>query len=123
MVDRDNRGRLEKLVWAIRWLAAEPDAALAVVDDPRIVPDEIALDLEHWLEVARDHDLIDGPALDLLTEIDETFSKMSGQDNADLWTPAAVMSSVDWSVQRQRARVVLTLKGEARTDADLRYRV
>jgi len=39
--------RYERLVWALRWLAAEPEAALSA--EPRDDPDEIALSLEDVL--------------------------------------------------------------------------
>lgn len=123
MDDGQNHARYEMLVWTVRWLAAEPAAALSVVEDPRIVPDEIAEDLDHWLEVTRGYGLVEGPALELLTQIDETFSRMSGQENAHHWTPAAVASSPEWAEQRDRARTVLALLGQGRADDDLRGRV
>jgi hypothetical protein len=117
--DGQNPDRFDKLVWAIRWLAAEPAAALAVVDDPRIVPDEIALDLDWWLDVAVGHGLVKSPALEILTEIDETFTRMSGPENARHWTPEAVTSSKEWADQRDRARNALGLLGRDRADNDL----
>jgi hypothetical protein len=44
-----NEWRRQELLWSVRWLAADPKAALAAV--PGVVTaDEIALDLEHWTE-------------------------------------------------------------------------
>jgi hypothetical protein len=121
--DGEKEGIVERLVWTVRWLAAEPNAALNVVDDPRIVPAEIANDLDTWLEVASEHGLVEGRAHDVLTQIDETFSLMSGEENAHHWTPEAVRSSREWAEQRERARTVLALLGQERADGDLRGRV
>lgn len=111
------------MVWAIRWLAADPEAALTAVDDERIVPDEIAEDLDHWLEVCRGWNLIDEPTLAILDAIDQAFSEMSGLSNAENWTPEAVRTSEMWLQQRMRARDALTQMGEARADERLRGQV
>lgn len=72
MDDGLNAWRWQELLWTLRWLAADADAALAVVPDV-CVPDEIALDMDHWTQVARDWDLVSGPVLALLQEIDQEF--------------------------------------------------
>ena len=62
MDDPLNPWRRQELVWSLRWLAAEPEAALAAV--PGVcVPDEIALDIDHWFEVARDWSLLEDTTL------------------------------------------------------------
>jgi hypothetical protein len=84
-----------------------------------VVPDEIALDFAHWLEVARGYRLVDDAAVPLLMAIDENFIAMSGEENADEWTPEAVIASPRWTSQRR----ALNLLGEARADEDLRGHV
>jgi hypothetical protein len=123
MDDGHNASRRGRLIWSIRWLAADPEATLGAVEDPRTVPDEIAEDFDHWLEVCRHWDLIDDPVLDILETIDQTFQDMSGIHHADQWTPEALTTSEAWAVQRTRAREALTMLGEERADEDLRGHV
>lgn len=123
MSDRPDAAVFERLLWAVRWLAAEPAAAMAAVELPWIVPDEIALDFGDWLEVVRSQGPLDGPLDELLSQIDEHFSLMSEPGNGHHWTPEAVTSSKEWADQRERARDVLALLGEERADDDLRGRV
>jgi hypothetical protein len=118
MDDSQNPWRREELVWSLRWLAAEPEAALAAV--PGVVTaDEIALDIGHWLEVARDWDLLEAPVLGLVTEIDTQFRAMSEPGNADKWTDQALAASAEWATQRERARTALALLGESRADGEI----
>lgn len=93
--------------------------ALRVATDPRIVPDEIAVDLHDWIEVLRPYELLDRQALDVLTEIDDQFDVMSGEEKAHLRTPDAFASNLEWRAQRERARTVLQLLGESRADDEL----
>lgn len=60
--DGQNEGRRRQLIWTLRWLAADPEAAITAVDGV-VIADEIALDLNHWYEVAHDWRLLD-PAVD-----------------------------------------------------------
>jgi len=118
MDDPLNPWRRQELVWSLRWLAAEPEAALAAV--PGVcVPDEIALDIDHWFEVARDWSLLEDTTLSLVADIDRQFSAMSEPGNEDKWTDEALMTSAEWALQRERARTALAALGEPRADADL----
>jgi hypothetical protein len=110
--------RRQELVWSLRWLAAEPEAAIGAVPDV-VTADEIALDIEHGLEVARDSGLLDDPALSLIIEIDRQFDAMSEPGNGEMWTDQAIATSSEWAAQRERARAALTALGESRADADL----
>jgi hypothetical protein len=65
--DALNGWRRQEVLWSLRWLAAEPEAALAAV--PGVVTaDEIALDIEHWLESGREWNLLDEPVLRMVVE-------------------------------------------------------
>lgn len=113
--------RREELVWALRWLAADPEAALAVGREiPICTADEIALDINESYEVAREWGLLEAPVAALLEEIDRDFEAMSGQEHAELWTDEALATSPEWQKQRDRARRALALMGEARADAELK---
>jgi hypothetical protein len=118
MDDPLNAWRRQELLWSLRWLAAAPEAALAAI--PGVVAaDEIALDIDHWLEVARDWNLLDEPVLSLVVEIDRQFDAMSEPGNEDTWTDQAIRTSPEWATQRERAREALAALGESRADADL----
>ena len=118
MDDPLNAWRRQELLWSLRWLAAEPEAALAAV--PGIsTADEIALDIGDWLELARQWNLLDERVLGLVAEIDLQFDAMSKPGNEDQWTDQALRTSAEWAMQRERARTVLTALGESRADADL----
>lgn len=98
-----NEWRRQQLLWSVRWIAADPEAALAAV--PGVVTaDEIALDLDHWTMMARDWALVDGPALAMLDKIDREFASMSDSDRPELWDDAALGTAPEWLAQRARAR-------------------
>ena len=127
LVQRDatatnDRWRYEDLVWALRWLAADAEAALTALPDPRLVPDEIALTLEDAL-LTVDRSTIIADAWQVIDEIDRRFDAMSGQEHAHLWTPEAVRRDRDWAEQRALARQALALLGDERADQSLRGRV
>ena len=95
----------QELLWSVRWLAADPEAALAAA--PGVVTtDEIALDLDHWSMMARDWALLDGPSLALLDEIGREFASMSDPDRPELWEDVALGSL--FSGERQIDRTAIT---------------
>ena len=112
-----NGWRRQELVWALRWLAADPEAAIAAYDGI-IVADEIALDLNHWYEVSREWGLLDEPTAEALRVIDDTFDAMSDV-GPHLWTDDAICNSAEWAAQRERARAALVRLGEPRADLDI----
>ena len=109
--------RRQELIWILRWLAAEPDAAIAAVDDI-VTADEIALDLDDWSEGTRDRPLIDETTASMLQVINDEFTAMTNGD-ASLWTDDAIRQSPEWAKQRERARATLVHLGESRADAEL----
>ena len=112
-----NAGRLEELYWALRWLAAEPEAAVTAFDGV-VTADEIALDLNHWYEVARGWGLLDDETSAALRAIDEQFSVMS-DGPAELWTDDAIRHAPEWAAQRKRARALLNDLGVPRADNEI----
>lgn len=118
--DGSNWWRFRELLWTLRWLAAEPDAAIAAAPKYCVV-DEIATDIEHWMMVARGWDLVDPSVLARIEEIDREFAAMFEAN----WTDnhrdedRVLLSSPAWARQRDRAREVLALMGEERADSEL----
>ena len=110
-----NGWRREELIWALRWLAADPDAAIAAV--PNVcTADEIALDIDHWFEVATGWGLIEPDASAAIAKIDDGFKAMTDRDDPALWTDEAVSSSTEWATQRVTARDALAALGAERMD-------
>lgn len=112
-----NPWRRQELIWALRWLAADPEAAIAAYDGV-VTADEIALDLNHWYEMIRAWGLLDDPTAEELKAIVETFDAMNDV-GPDLWTDEAIRSSIEWAEQRERARAALVRLGESRADVDI----
>ncbi len=107
--------RRGELAWALRWLAAEPHATIAA--HPNVcTADEIALDINHWLE-ATASDPMDLGARQELAAIDSAFQAMTDRDDPSLWTDDAILTSPEWASQRSRARNALVALGENRDDA------
>lgn len=113
-----------RLVWVLRWIAAEPDAALGALrfsaDGPIEVPaDEIALSLEDvWLPI-KENELLDAEIRSRVEEIDDLFASISGHTQSDHWTYEAVTSDPVWQAAREKARDLLAFLGESRDDEHL----
>jgi hypothetical protein len=75
-----------------------------------VLTDEIALDFDHAFRMAEalvaDGQLAHGVMADL-REIDGILSRMSGDENADLWTRDALCTDEGWALARRVARRVL----------------
>jgi hypothetical protein len=125
----DARSARERLIWALRWIAADPELALRAMDgafmnapardNSGYVPDELALTLEDALRVARSMEILTPELEEAVGEMDRVFDSISGAENAEHWTPEAVRTSRVWAEQRDRARKALALMGEPRADHDL----
>ncbi len=117
--ERANAWIADELLWTLRRLAAEPEQAFAGYLDRRLLPDELANDLDQWITVAASNGLLSPEPLAALRGIDHRFAQMSGTEHAKLWTPEAFVSHPFWAAQRERARAVLTLLGKQRRDDEL----
>jgi hypothetical protein len=115
--DGHNAWRQQELLWTLRWLAAEPDAAMGAVHGI-CTPDEIALDLDHWFEIAQVWGLLDERLIRSIGAINDEFGRMTDLDG-ELWTDEAFRTSPAWAEQRERARLALATMGESRDDAHL----
>lgn len=105
--------------WAVRFIAAEPDPALALIEREHLHIEELALTLQDTLPMARQERVVGKDVMAILEEIDAVFVVMGGPEHADQWTDVAVRSGAEWAAQRERARQVLRLIGEERADGEL----
>jgi hypothetical protein len=110
----------ERLIWSLRWLAADAEAALAAV---RATPasEEMALLLEDILPAAQHYAVVEQSTLEAVSEIHRAFDPVA-RDWA-FWTDDAVRSNELWQAQRERARAVLSTLNEERADDRLRGNV
>lgn len=109
----------EQLVWALRWLAADADAAIAALDQRAAIADEIALSLGDVVKTGRGTRGLSPHIRAAVEEINEVFGAMSGPERPELWTTEAIRSDPMWGRQRERARDVLALLRENSADGDL----
>jgi hypothetical protein len=120
VVDATERARIrDRLMWAVRFIAAEPDFALALIEREHLHVDELALALQDSLPIARQQRVVGEDVLAIVAEIEAVFAAMTGGKHADQWTDVAVRSGAEWAAQRERARTVLRLMGVPRADDDL----
>ena len=88
----------------LRWLRAQAEFELPI--------DELALEFDDgWVLLNNflEGELIPRAAVPGLTRLDGLLSKMSGTDNANLWTAEALASRPEWDSVRDLALSVLEL--------------
>ncbi|GAA2390153.1 hypothetical protein GCM10010420_12310 [Streptomyces glaucosporus] len=102
--------RRRLLIESLTVLAADARTQTAWLDRHGVAADEIALDFDHAFRTAEvlvaDGRIADGAVADL-REIDAILSGMSGGENADRWTRAALATDAGWVRARRLARRVL----------------
>jgi hypothetical protein len=110
-VDRDWLFR--GLQASLRALALPGQEALATQPDGMCKADELALDYDHFLisVLGNFADEFTEAQAAALRRVDEALTEMSGPDNAELWTDAAVCSHPRWRHVRELARQAMDLLG------------
>lgn len=106
--------RFEKLVQALKLLAARPEQLRQLFPDFVDVPDELALELDHWLVFGVDfvsQGLVSEEQLHDVQSIDDVFEAFSGRQDSQFWTMEAVASSEVWEQLRQKAKSILASMG------------
>ena len=90
-------------------LAAPGDQALADYPDGCAKADELALDFHHSYTAYTSNfaNEISPAALEALRTLDACLDRMSGHDNAHLWTDDAVRQHPAWSEVRRLAKRAL----------------
>ena len=113
----------ERLLWSLRWIAAEPDAQLAPLRDTKgrwvMDTDEIALGLEDDWDVIQANGYYDEATRARIAEIDALFGSISGQEHEERWTDEALRVDPIWREAREKARALLTALGGSRDDEHL----
>ncbi|MGH4029261.1 hypothetical protein ACQB60_10045 [Actinomycetota bacterium Odt1-20B] len=108
--------RRRLLIESLTLLAADAAAQTAWLDAYGVATDEIALDFDHAFGMteglvagagAGAEGQLDQGVMADLREIDALLGEMSGAENADRWTRAALSADAGWSRARELARRVL----------------
>lgn len=75
--------------------------------------DELALEFDALFPTSRSCPDFQGPAGEVLAELDRTLERMSGEANARLWTDQALRSAPEWHQVRALATEALSLLPDA----------
>lgn len=102
---------LARLQHALQRIALEPVEQIAQFPSIVVVADELALDLDHWTEVCRAWEYVEGKFDERLGKIDALLGGMSGPEQAERWTPEALVSDLGWQRARDMAREALRVAG------------
>ena len=108
-----NKGRvLSELRRCLRVLARPGTEALASLPDGCAKADELALEYGDAVIGARAFSTALAPAQwSALTQIDALLAGMSGEENAELWSEAAVVAHPRWQEVRRAAVSAMALIG------------
>lgn len=114
-MDIDREWLRRSLREQLELLAAPADHALARLPEGRVKADELALDFDNFYQayVGNFGSELSPHARAALRAIDESFDRMSGPANAQLWTDEAVATHPAWSEVRRQASRALEVFGEA----------
>lgn len=83
---------------------------VAYLTDLGVAPlaDELALELDDLLEAAlSDPDLLDVSQREALARLDDMLKRMSGPENAELWTTTALEDAAEWREIRDVAQTAV----------------
>ncbi|MFG1879638.1 hypothetical protein ACGFIV_32875 [Sphaerisporangium sp. NPDC049003] len=103
-----------RLAETLVMLAASADEQVAWVDRHQWHVDELALDFDWangwvpWSVDERSPGLLSPVLHDLLQRIDDRLAEMSGQANADKWTPEGLATDPEWAEVRHLSSQALT---------------
>jgi hypothetical protein len=103
---------LNQFYWSLQALAQPAADQSALFPMFVVVADELALDLDHWLQVVQSNQLVVPPeTLRAALEINRLLGEISGRHNAQEWTIEALNTSPTWQKVRTRAREALFAAG------------
>jgi hypothetical protein len=106
----DREYRLERLVEALRLLAADFDRQVELFPAFVHIPDELALTLHDCFLLIRDglgESLLGSQAFAEIQTIDERLGRMSGGETPHFWSLRALQESPEWQEIRNQATRVL----------------
>lgn len=99
---------LQHLRWSLQSLALSPDIQVRLFPDFVCVPDELALDFDHWYLCAISNNYI---PTDIASELCNFNTILEEINNPYLWTLDALEHSAEWQAIRVKARYLLGLLG------------
>jgi hypothetical protein len=105
------QGCLSSLRHALQRVALDARDQMAQFPPFVAVADELALDLNHWTDVCRACEYVEGEIVEQLVEIDALLAGMGGPKQAERWTPEGLASDHGWQRARDMARNALRVAG------------
>jgi hypothetical protein len=115
----DAERAMHELKRCLSLLASPGREALAAIPDGCVKSDELALEFDDALRVARGAmwPRLTPEARAALEAVDQLLTRMSGEQNQELWTDGAVIAHPRWMEVRIGARLARDLLA-TQTDAD-----
>ncbi|MEU5068907.1 hypothetical protein AB0G95_33235 [Streptomyces virginiae] len=103
---------------ALAVLGADSADQLAWIDKHEVVTDELALEFDDAFRLIGDlhqEEFLDTEALGKLQLIDAVLGEMSGRENAERWSRAALATDAGWRQVRTLARdLLVSMQGDWR---------
>jgi hypothetical protein len=95
-------------------LAAPGEQALARLPDGCVKPDELSLDFDNFCQayIVNCGSELSADVQRAIRAVEDSFKRMSGPANAELWTAEAVATHPAWAEVRHQASRALELFGE-----------
>jgi hypothetical protein len=100
----------DRLQWSVRALAQPMTIQRTLFPEFVCLADELALDFEESLGGVRNEPATLPPdVMEAILRLDEQLERMSGPQNADLWTDDALRRSPEWGTVRSLAAQAVRL--------------
>lgn len=107
----DQKGILDQFKGSLQALAVPASDQLSLFPDFVCKADELALDFDHWYNVAESHIKFTPEQTQVLAELDERLSEMSRNGSLfseELWTEKGLETSEHWGRVRTLAQTALS---------------
>jgi hypothetical protein len=104
----DNEQLLDNLKWSLQALALPADIQVTLFPSFVCIPDELALDFDHWNLCVVSNNLLSTYLSEELLTLNTIFDEMK---DPDLWSLQALAQSEEWESVRRQAAHLLTLLG------------
>jgi hypothetical protein len=112
----DREWLLNGLRKAVSRLASDSSAQLEWLQGGRVHPDELALEFDQFHKSVLDNfsSEFGEAALRQLSALDEHLIRMSGSENAALWSDVGIRDAQEWAQVRELAAAALAAGGWAK---------
>ena len=104
---------MQNLMYSVQALAQPAGVQLGLYPDGSAKVDELALDFDNFWRCAKsdDGERLTAEQIEMLDGLDSELERMSGHENAELWTEEGLRHSPRWERIREDARLALNAFG------------